>query len=125
MPAHTPEDTHALLEAAFNAGDLDAFVDVFEPDAAMVTPVDGSVVRGHAGIRHALEPIFALEPKAGIDVVKKVEIDGLALTHARWSLTGTGPDGEPVELAGHGSIVSRRQLDGSWLIVLDNPASPH
>jgi hypothetical protein len=44
------------------------------------------------------------------------------------------PDGEVVngreeirralEPAGDGTIVSRRQPDGSWQIVLDNPLSP-
>jgi len=29
-----------------------------------------------------------------------------------------------VELTGRGSIVSRRQPDGSWRIVLDNPLTP-
>ena len=37
----------------------------------------------------------------------------------------TATDGDaPVEISGRGTIVSRRQPDGSWLIVLDNPVSP-
>jgi ketosteroid isomerase-like protein len=56
-------------------------------------------------------------------VVDKLEADGLALTHARWSLVGSD-GGERVELAGRGTIVSRRQPDGSWRIVLDHPLSP-
>jgi ketosteroid isomerase-like protein len=38
MPARTPEETHALLEAAFNAGDLDALAEVYEEDAALIVP---------------------------------------------------------------------------------------
>jgi ketosteroid isomerase-like protein len=60
-----------------------------------------------------------------MEVAKKLQSDGLALTQARWNLTGTDADGERVELAGEGTIVSRRQPDGSWLIVLDNPIRPH
>jgi hypothetical protein len=52
-------------------------------------------------------------------VVRKLESDGLALTHPHWRISGTD-----LELEGHGSIVSR-QSDGTWLIVLDNPTSPH
>jgi hypothetical protein len=37
MTAHTPEETHALLAAAFNAGDLEALVEVYEEDAALST----------------------------------------------------------------------------------------
>lgn len=59
MPAKTPEEIHALIEAAFNAGDLDAFVELHEPDAVSVVPPTGEVARGKDQIRAALEPILA------------------------------------------------------------------
>lgn len=121
MRAKTPEETHAALESAFNAGDVEAFVQAFEPDALMVTPPGGEVARGRDEIRDAVGPLFALTPSARIDVIAKLERDGLALTHARWSVHGADPDGETVELGGNGTIVSRRQPDGTWLIALDHP----
>jgi uncharacterized protein (TIGR02246 family) len=125
MPAQNPEQTHALLEAAFNAGDVDAFADVYEEDAALLVPPDGELVVGRDEIRAALAPQFALEQKAArIQVIAKVETDGLALTNAHWRLAGTDADGNAVELAGSGTIVSRRQPDGTWLIVLDRPVRP-
>ncbi len=120
MPARTPEETHALIAAAFAAADLDGFADLYEPDATMVVPPEGHTVTGRDAIRAAVEPTFALRPTADIEVVGKLEADGLALTHARWRITGA--DGE--EMSGRGTIVSRRQPDGSWRIVLDNPMSP-
>jgi uncharacterized protein (TIGR02246 family) len=124
MPAHTPEDTHALLEAAFNAGDIDAFVQVYEENAQLIAPPDGVRVTGKEAIRAAVEPTFALRPTARIEVAEKLESDGLALTQARWSLVGQDADGSTVRLAGRGTIVSRRQPDGTWLIALDNPVAP-
>lgn len=124
MPARTPESVHAALEDAFNRGDLDAFVAAFEPDATAIAPEDGTVVHGRDEIRRATAPIFAMKPKATIEVIGKVQGDGLALTHARWALDGVDSDGNPVALEGRGTIVSRRQPDGSWLIVLENPLSP-
>ena len=124
MTAQTPEETHALIEAAFNSGDLEAFVEAYEPDATLIVPPEGDRVSGRAEIRKAVEPTFALMPRAEIEVIRKLESDGLALTHARWAIDGTGPLGEAVEMNGSGSIVSRRQPDGRWLIVLDNPLSP-
>jgi uncharacterized protein (TIGR02246 family) len=122
MPAHSPEEIHALIAAAFTAGDLDAFLLLNEEGAAHVVPPDGLHVRGRTAIRAALQPVFALRPAAHIEVVEKLEADGIALTHARWTLAGTD-GGRHLGMSGRGTIVSRRQPDGSWRVVLDNPMS--
>ena len=120
MSARTPEEAHALLAAAFAAGDLDALVELYEDGATLIVPPEGRRVSGRDAIRAAVEPTVALRPRFRSDVVEKLETDGLALTHARW--TAVSADGG--ELGGRGTVVSRRQPDGSWRIVLDNPMSP-
>ena len=65
-----------------------------------------------------------MKPSAKIEVVGKVQGDGLALTFAHWALEGADPDRNPVELQGRGTIVSRRQPGGTWLIVLETSMSP-
>jgi ketosteroid isomerase-like protein len=60
MPARSPEETHALLAEAVNAGDLDAFVRVYEENATLIVPPEGALVNGREEIRRALEPTFAL-----------------------------------------------------------------
>lgn len=124
MAAGSPEGVHAALEDAFNNGDLEAFVAVFDENATAIAPTDGQPVHGREAIRSATAPIFALKPRAKIEVTGKVQGDDLALTHAHWQLRGTDPEGNPVEQQGRGTIVSRRQPDGSWLIVLENPLTP-
>ncbi|MGH2985172.1 MAG: YybH family protein [Solirubrobacterales bacterium] len=124
MHAHAPEELHALLEAAFNARDLDAYIDLYDEDAALIVPPEGDRVSGKEAIRASVEGTFALEPDFRSEVVGKLEGTGMALTHARWRLAGAGEDGAPVEMSGRGTIVSRRQPDGSWRIVLDNPMTP-
>jgi uncharacterized protein (TIGR02246 family) len=124
MAARSPEGVHAVLEDAFNRGDLDAFVAMFEENATAISPSDGKIVHGREEIRAATAPVFALKPSASIEVVGKVQGDGLALTFARWALEGVDPEGNRVELEGRGTIVSRRQSDGRWLILLENPRSP-
>jgi uncharacterized protein (TIGR02246 family) len=123
LSASSPEQIHELIEDAFNTQDLDAFLDLHEDGAATVVPPDGRQVSGHAAIRAALEPIFARAPKAQIECVGTLEWDGLALTHARLQVTA-GEGEERLEVSGRGTIVSRRQPDGTWLIVLDNPMTP-
>jgi uncharacterized protein (TIGR02246 family) len=123
MQADTPEELHALLAAAFNRGDVEAFLAIYEPDAVMLMPPDGQTVRGKDALRATVEPLFATRPRFESRVVAKLEGDGIALTHARWTVVAE-VDGESREEAGHGTVVSRRQPDGRWLIALDNPLSP-
>ena len=38
-----------------------------------------------------------------------------------WTLSAADPDGNAIELAGRTSDVARRQPNGSWLMMIDNP----
>ena len=108
-PATRPEQLNRALEDVFGRGDLDAFVALHAPDATVRTPPDGQVAHGLDAIRAASAPILALRPQLTSTVLGLVEGDGLALTHARWELRATAPDGSPVHLHGRGTIVSRRE----------------
>jgi ketosteroid isomerase-like protein len=54
-------------------------------------------------------------------VTRVLQASDLALVVGTWSFTGTAPDGEAVKLTGHNADVLRRQADGSWRFVIDNP----
>jgi ketosteroid isomerase-like protein len=124
MPALTPEAVHAVLEDAFNRSDLDAYTEAYEPLATLVVPPEGRIVSGRAEIRAATAPVFAGRVRLRSRVLRTVDGGGLALTHARWELTGTAADGAALTLTGRGTIVSRRRPDGTWGILLDDPMSP-
>lgn len=124
MAAKGPEELHALVEAAFNQGDVELLVGLYDEDATLIIPPEGARATGRDEIREAIAATLALRPRARMEVVDKIESDGLALTHGRWTLAGTGEDGVPVEMSGRGTMVSRRSArDGSWKIVLDDPMS--
>ncbi|HEY7621096.1 MAG TPA: nuclear transport factor 2 family protein [Solirubrobacteraceae bacterium] len=122
MPARRPEEIHALIAAAISDGDADAFTALHEPTATIVVPPDGRRVTGGAAIRDAIDSVLALRPVLRIEVVDTIQADGLALSHGRWTLAGSD-GGELIEISGLGTMVSRRQPDGSWRIVLDHPLS--
>jgi uncharacterized protein (TIGR02246 family) len=124
MAAQAPEELHTLLEAGFNARDADWLIDLYDEDATLIVPPQGVRATGKEAIRGALEATLALRPRARMEVLVKLETDGLALTQGRWTLAGRGEDGVPVEMSGRGTMVSRRSgRDGGWKIVLDNPMS--
>jgi len=124
MVAESPEQLHHLLAAAFNAGDADAAVALYERDARLIAPPDRREARGAAEIRAAVAETIAMRPTAELRVVGKVQQDGIALTHGRWSMQGTDATGEPVTMSGRGTMVSRLQPDGHWLIALDDAMAP-
>src|SRR5262245_21503063 len=93
---------------------------LYEPGAAFC-PQPGVVVAGAEAIREALTGFRALRPRLTGRIASGVSADVLALVHNDWALRGAGPDGAPVEMAGRSLDVVRRQPDGGWLVVVDNP----
>lgn len=120
MPARTPDDVVRQIIAAVNTGDIEAALALYEPGATFV-PEPGKAVTGVDAIRGELNGFLALKPQITIQVQQAVESGDLALVCSRWTLKGTDPDGSTVELAGLGADIVRRQQDGTWRFVVDNP----
>jgi uncharacterized protein (TIGR02246 family) len=123
MPVQNPRELHQAWEKAYSDGDVDALVEFYEPDAT-VFPQPGSPVTGHAAIREALVPFVALRGQLQLRTTAVIENGDLALVYGEWSLTGgTDPDGNPVDMEGRSTEIMRRQSDGSWRDVIDDPYS--
>ena len=120
MPAHAPEEVARLWAESLTAGDLEALVELYEADATLV-PQPGEVVTGIEAIREALSALLATEPTFYLKVRKILHTGDIALSFADWTLSGTGPEGEAIEMAAQTSDVLRRQGDGTWRFVIDNP----
>lgn len=52
---------------------------------------------------------------------KSVVHGDLALNSFWWRCDATAPDGGVIHSESHGSELLRRQADGGWLVVVDNP----
>jgi len=118
--AATPEQVLESIVTGINSGDLDSLMPLYEGTAAFADQ-PGNLAHGAHGIRGALTGFIAMNGTLDLEVTRVLEVDDLALVVGEWSFDGTGPDGEPVRLTAKNADVLRRQTDGSWRFVIDNP----
>jgi uncharacterized protein (TIGR02246 family) len=118
--ATRPEDVNRLFGERLNAGDIDGLIALYEPDATLVT-AEGTLI-GHAAIREFLQGMTAAQ--ADIDMgTQRVVPSGadLAVVHHEWRANLATDDGQRMVLTGKATEVVRRQSDGRWLFVFDDP----
>lgn len=120
MPAQKPEQCDELFESGINAGDVDAVVALYEPDATLV-PAPGQTANGTAAIHEAIAGIVAADGQMKLNVTRVVTAGDVAITYNDWSGTMAGPDGAKIELSGKAIEVCRRQPDGTWKFIIDDP----
>nr|WP_296065606.1 nuclear transport factor 2 family protein [uncultured Actinoplanes sp.] len=108
--AQKPEDLTRLFVERANAKDADGLAELYEENAVMAYP-PGSQTVGRDAIRQfwkqALPHMPAFEPE---DPLPTLISGGLALTST-----------PPKDGSGARAQVVRRQPDGTWLRVLDQP----
>ncbi|MFO0706569.1 MAG: SgcJ/EcaC family oxidoreductase [Nitrospira sp.] len=120
MSAQTPDQLHSLFLDAFNRGNVEAVLALYEPAACLI-PQPSQAVRGQQAIRNALQQFMALHGRMTMSTTYVVLTDDLALLRGQWTLTGIGPDGKAVEMVGDSVEVARRQPNGDWLFAIDHP----
>jgi ketosteroid isomerase-like protein len=108
-PANAPEDLGRHFVERANRGDVEGLVALYEPDAVLALS-SGQVARGHGEIRQAYEQLLSGRPtfRPG-EPRPTLRCGELALTSTRLE---------------NGSVtaeVARRQADGTWLWVIDDP----
>lgn len=120
MKVYKPEDMNAAFAEAFNSGDIENLMTLYEPGAVLV-PRPGLVVEGTEAIRAALQELLALKGDMRSDNQYALVHGDIALLRAKVHLVGTGSDGGRLEINNHTTEVVRRQPDGTWLYILDHP----
>jgi len=118
MPTR-PEQLHPALMAAYNAGDLEGVLQLYDPDAVFVIK-PGHVTEGAAQLRAALQRLVDLRGQLTIRPQSFVGSDDVLLVLGAYSLSGRRRDGTPFDIESGFADVLRRQPDGRWLIAVDN-----
>jgi uncharacterized protein (TIGR02246 family) len=115
MPASKPEEVDALFEKYLNEGNIDALVDLYEPEATLIA-APGQTASGHAAIRQALSGFIAAKANLKLNVTQTIVAGDIAVTYNDWSGTAGG-----AEISGRALEICRRQADGTWRFVIDDP----
>jgi ketosteroid isomerase-like protein len=120
LPATTLEQLHLLFVDAINAHDLDALMDLYEPDP-IGADLDGKTLRGAATMRAFLADFLAVAQKIEATTRKAIATEDVGLLSSRWLAHIRTPDGEELIAEGSSAEVARRQPDGTWRFIIDDP----
>ena len=121
MIANNPADVDRLFGELSNAGDADGLTNLYEPNATFMDRDLGPLV-GHDAIRSFLAAWVDMKPRIDMGSATVVPLgDDLAVVHHDWHATVDGPDGARSRISGKATELVRRQADGSWRFVLDDP----
>ena len=116
----TPGEVLNSVVEGINTGDLDSLMTLYEADACFASQ-PGQPAKSPKSVRQSLRSFIDLKGKLDLKVKRVLQASDLALVTTEWSLSGTGPDGNPVNMATRSADVLRYQADGTWRFVIDNP----
>jgi len=109
------EDAHATLAAAFNTGDVETVLSMYDYDGIIV-PEPGKPVSGKAKFEEAIKAILSIKGRMEIKTVYCLQAGDVAIGRSEWNIT----DGTEVKVSAKGIELMKQQSDGSWKIVIDH-----
>lgn len=123
---NNPDSNQALktieqMTKAFHNQDMDNILASYEKDAAIMFE-PGSAISDTETIKQMFTGFFQINPEFSYPQGHEVYIaNDIALHIAPWIMKGKMPDGTEIEKNGLSVAVLRKQKNGDWLMVLDNP----
>ena len=114
MSALNPEELHPLISAAVSERNLEAYLALYEPGAALAKQAGGVAV-GIDEIRTEIAPFLSLRGTLSVKTARVVLAGDTALLHSRGSFSGTAPDGSRVEVPEHPASEVARRSGRAWL----------
>ncbi|MGC4096415.1 MAG: nuclear transport factor 2 family protein [Nitrospira sp.] len=118
MPAQTPEDICSLFQHSVALGELDAVLDLYDPEIVFLNQA-GRAVMGREGLRKELSPLVAMKARFDFTIKQVVTAGDIALMHTLWTVSG------PLPMKTYAIEVARRQSDGTWRWLIGDPFTVH
>ncbi len=120
MLPHVPEDWPRVFEQHLNAGDLEAVMALYEPDARFVAP-SGETIVGRDRIREVVAGLIRSKTKFQSRVIKATTIDNVALLCTDFQGTALDASARTIEVRSKAIEVLRRQPEGTWKLIVGDP----
>lgn len=109
------------MTAAFHKKDINGVLNSYEDGAAIIFE-PGAPISDPELLKNMFEEAFQINPNFDYHNGHEVYItNDIALHIAPWLMTGKAPDGTIISKSGLSIAVLRKQENGHWLMVLDNP----
>jgi ketosteroid isomerase-like protein len=108
------------MTSAFHQGDIDGIMHTYEPGAVVVGE-PGTPVSGTPALRAMFAGFIAAKAQFTFLGHEVIQAEDVALHLMPWRMAGVAPDGAAVAASGLSVAVLRRQPDGRWLMVIDDP----
>lgn len=114
-----------IFQEAMNECDLDKAMALYDDHAVFVQGPGKPAITGLDNIREVIKEFQSIKPKLKVEVVQFIEADDVAFYTLKWEIKGTSPEGEEIQMASYDGNVAKRQADGSWKTIIDNPFHAH
>jgi uncharacterized protein (TIGR02246 family) len=114
MSARSPEEICHLFRQAMAAGDLDAVISLYDPEVVFLNQ-SGEVKKGAEELRKELAPLAAAQARFDYNIRQIIQSGDIALMHTDWKVSAPQP------MFSYAIEVARRQPDGSWRWLIDDP----
>ena len=116
-----PEDWPRVFAQHLNAGDLDAVMALYEPEARFVNR-SGETLAGRDAIRKALAGMIEAKTQFQSRVIKAVTIGEIAQLYTDFDGTKIDESGNTVPIRDKAIEVLRRQPNGDWKLTMGDPS---
>ena len=120
MLPREPEDWPGVFERYVVAGNLDAVLELYDPEARFITPT-GETIFGPHRIREMVAGLIRTTKRMKSRVRKVVKVGDVAILYTDFERTELDARGVPVEIHDRAIEVLRRQADGGWRLIVGDP----
>jgi ketosteroid isomerase-like protein len=117
------KNTIDRMVQALKVGNIQGVLDTYEQTAKVVSK-PGVNVTG-VELKKMFLQIIQMNPVFSFPKHEIIIVGNIAVHTSTWIMEATTPDGKKIKDSGLSVVVLRKQKNGNWLMILDNPNGGH